>query len=139
MNIKYIFLLFILSGLVILSCERESDCYTKTRETYYTVTLSVTGTTSSVDILRVIKRDETPDTTYFDDVTLPWETDTTTTGDSWVYLVAHNNDSTGTVTAAILLNGNEVIHETRTGAFVQPAVSWTFLGEDFTEEFTECP
>ncbi|NOZ03424.1 MAG: hypothetical protein GXO92_02320 [FCB group bacterium] len=139
MNIKYILPVFVLLGLLTLSCERETDCYTKTKETYYTITLSVTGTASSVDILRVFKQDETQDTTYFNDATLPWETDTTTIGDSWVYLVAHNNDSTGTVTAAILLNGNEVVHETRSGAFVQPAVSWNFLGEDYTEEYTECP
>jgi hypothetical protein len=80
-----------------------------------TVTYEVTGDADAVDI---IVQDETGAETKLLEMSLPWTQDYGDFNSDYVYLYAHNNSDSGTVTANIYVNRNLFRTSTVSGAYM---------------------
>lgn len=126
---------FSLIGLLFLtSCDTPNDCITKRVQAEYDVELKVTGTSQTADILAVIELDSA-DTTMLSAQELPWSLTFSHTGDSWVYLVASNTDSLGTISAYIVINNEIVVQDSQ---YYRTDISWQMEGELYMMEVVDC-
>jgi hypothetical protein len=132
-NYMIIILFFIIVFLI--SCDSPNDCITKRVQAEYDVELKVTGTSETADILAVVEF-ESADTTMLSAQELPWLLSFSHTGDSWVYLVAQNTDTLGTVSASIVINYEVVQSDSQ---YHRVDLSRQIDGDLYMMEETNCP
>ncbi len=125
----------LISFAFILSCDTPNDCLTKRIQAEYDVELKVTGTFKTADILAVVEL-ESADTTMLSAQELPWSLSFSYTGDSWVYIVAQNTDTLGTVSALIAINYEVVQSDSQ---YHRVDLSRQIDGNLYMMEKTICP
>ncbi|MFQ6606759.1 MAG: hypothetical protein ACE5DP_03820 [Fidelibacterota bacterium] len=124
-------------------CDSNNDCYTIRKPAAYSILVHVSGTAQVADILFVIQG-AISDTLRLEDRDLPWsikleKNNRMTEEETWVYLTAQNQDSTGTISTALVVNGEELIRDTQSGSNAISSISYTILPGDYTEEVLQCP
>lgn len=124
-----------ISLALILSCDSPNDCITKRIQAEYDVELKITGTSETADILAVVEL-ESADTIMLSAQALPWSLSFSHTGDSWVYIVAQNTDTLGTVSVSIVINYEVVDMDSQ---YTRVDLSRQINGDLYMMEETICP
>jgi len=99
------------------------------------VELKITGTSETADILAVVEL-ESADTIMLSAQALPWSLSFSHTGDSWVYIVAQNTDTLGTVSVSIVINYEVVDMDSQ---YTRVDLSRQINGDLYMMEETICP